>query len=94
MGKSVNNVDLWVLEIAQNPGVVDEKPNFKYVANMHGDETSGRQLLLKLADWLCEQRYSNEKAKSIVQGMHLFLMPTMNPDGYTLRSRENKSLSL
>jgi hypothetical protein len=32
IGKSVNGVDLWVVEISANPGVVEAKPNFKYVS--------------------------------------------------------------
>jgi len=91
IGKSVVGVDLWVLEIALRPGVSEPKPNFKYVANMHGDEASGRQLLLKLAEWLCDNWKSDPKAESIVKGMHLFLMPTMNPDGFALGTRANKN---
>lgn len=90
VGKSFEGVDLWVLEIALNPGVREAKPNFKYVANMHGDEPSGRQLVLKLADWLCANWKSDPKAESIVRGMHLFLMPSMNPDGFTRGERNNR----
>lgn len=32
IGKSVNGVDLWVVEISANPGVAEAKPNFKYVS--------------------------------------------------------------
>lgn len=33
IGKSVNGVDLWVVEISSHPGVVEAKPNFKYVSD-------------------------------------------------------------
>lgn len=52
-----------------------------------------RQLLLKLASWLCNNYESNHKAKRIVDEMHLFLMPTMNPDGYKSWRRENGSVA-
>lgn len=42
IGTSVNGRPLWVLEISGHPGHDDPKPHFKYVANMHGDEPSGR----------------------------------------------------
>lgn len=42
IGKSVQLADLWVLEISSNPGAEEAKPNFKYIANMHGDEPGGR----------------------------------------------------
>lgn len=42
VGKSVLGQQLWVLEISDKPGQVEAKPNFLYIANMHGDEPSGR----------------------------------------------------
>lgn len=60
----------------------------QYIANMHGDETGGRQLLLALAEWLCANP-SAPKAKQIIDGMHLWLLPTVNPDGYAARWRGN-----
>lgn len=54
-GMGVQGRDLWVLEIADHPGVEEQEPKFKYVANMHGNEPLGRQLLIILAQWLCDQ---------------------------------------
>lgn len=48
-----------------------------------------RQLLLALAEWLCANYSSDATAHKMVTKMHLFLMPTMNPDGYQLGIREN-----
>lgn len=48
-----------------------------------------RQLLLGLAEWLCDNRETDERARRIVEGMHLFLLPTMNPDGFERRWRGN-----
>lgn len=42
VGQSVHGRDLWVLEISTKPGLEEAKPRAKYVANMHGDEPSGR----------------------------------------------------
>lgn len=42
IGKSGEGGDLWVLEIAATPGLEQAKPWAKYVANMHGDEPTGR----------------------------------------------------
>ncbi|GMH33717.1 hypothetical protein BSKO_01551 [Bryopsis sp. KO-2023] len=89
IGQSVNGTDLLVLEISNNPGKEEAKPNFHYVGNMHGDEPTGRQLLLKLAEWLCDNYPRNAKAKRIVEGMHLYLLPTMNPDGFDMQKRYN-----
>lgn len=42
VGKSAAGTDMWALEVSDKPGVTEAEPKFKYVANMHGDETSGR----------------------------------------------------
>jgi hypothetical protein len=42
LGKSVRGRTIWALEISDKPGVDEAEPNFKYIANMHGDEISGR----------------------------------------------------
>ncbi|KAK9918404.1 hypothetical protein WJX75_003872 [Coccomyxa subellipsoidea] len=89
VGDSVEGRPLWALEISSRPGIEEAKPSFKYVANMHGDEPSGRQLLLAVAEWLCANHATDERAKRIVEEMHLFLLPTMNPDGFERRQRPN-----
>lgn len=89
IGYSVRKFPLYVLEISSRPGVEEAKPNFKYIANMHGTETGGRQLLLGLAEWLCANYKTQPVARRIVSGMHLWLMPTMNPDGYADQTYEN-----
>ncbi len=143
IGKSVEGRDLWALEISTRPGLEQAKPSFKYVANMHGDEPSGRclllpnvtvenlrhaclalrkasrkrsspeqpthvllaaekeqlwcegvhswcrQLLLALAEWLCANHAADERAKRVVEDMHLFILPSMNPDGFERRQRGN-----
>ena len=48
-----------------------------------------RQLLLGLAEWLCQHKATDERARRIVNGMHLFLLPTMNPDGFERHQRGN-----
>jgi len=89
IGKSGSGMDIWALEISDKPGVQEAEPNFKYIANMHGDEPSGRMLLPMLAEWLCAKNGRDERATKLVRDTHLFLIPTMNPDGFAKHTREN-----
>ena len=49
---------------------------------MHGDETVGRQLLIYLAEYLLQQYGRNPRITRIVDNTDIYLMPTMNPDGF------------
>ncbi|XP_078428883.1 carboxypeptidase D isoform X2 [Wolffia australiana] len=79
----------WAIEISDKPGMTEPEPAFKFIGNMHGDEPVGRELLFRLADWLCDNFMKDPLATFIVKNVHLHILPTMNPDGFTLRRREN-----
>ena len=55
----------------------------KYVANMHGNEMHGRELLLKLARELLMEYYLNGTvARALLDNTEIYLVPTINPDGF------------
>jgi len=59
------------------------EPMFKYVANMHGDEVVGRQMVIYLAHYLLQNYRRDRRVKQLVDNTEIYLMPSMNPDGYT-----------
>lgn len=82
IGKSVEGRELWALEISENVQArAFGKPMVKYVANMHGDESVGRQLMIYLAQYLLKN-YDDERIGKLVNNTDIFLMPSMNPDGF------------
>ncbi|GMI90566.1 SUPPRESSOR OF LLP1 1 [Hibiscus trionum] len=89
IGKSVLGFPLWVIEISDKPGKEEPEPAFKFVGNVHGDEPVGRELLLLLANWICDNYMKDPLVNLIVDKVHLHILPSMNPDGFSLRRREN-----
>ncbi|TKW19614.1 hypothetical protein SEVIR_4G031700v4 [Setaria viridis] len=89
IGKSVNDFPLWVIEISDKPRQKEAEPAFKFIGNVHGDEPVGREVLMHLANWLCDNYLKDPLATLIVENMHLHILPTMNPDGFALRWRGN-----
>ena len=91
IGTSVEGVPIEALEISSTveDGVKDGKPHVKLVATIHGDETSGLSTSLGVAEWLCANYETDPEARRVVQGVHLWVVPVMNPDGYKARTRYN-----
>ncbi|CAK9313457.1 unnamed protein product [Citrullus colocynthis] len=89
IGDSVQGFPLWVMEISDKPGQEEAEPAFKYIGNVHGDEPVGRELLLQFANWICDNYHKDPLATLIVENVHLHILPSMNPDGFSLKRRNN-----
>merc|ERR1712013_552078 len=67
IGRSVRNVSLLVIEISNNPRVVEPlKPHVKYVGNIHGNEVVGSNVLLRLVELLLTSYNQNHTITQLV----------------------------
>lgn len=83
IGSSYQNRKLWVFEISNEPGAHQIlKPEFRYIANIHGNEVVGREALLHLAKLLLENYGRSNLVTALVNSTRIHLLPSMNPDGY------------
>ena len=78
LGTLPSNRKLLVAHI--NNGSGDGKPRFFYVSTMHGDETTGWMLMLRLIDYILENPDLPE-CVNVLENIDLYICPNMNPDG-------------
>lgn len=89
IGKSTKNRDLWVIKLSRDVGVDDNRPEFKYIANMHGDEIVGREMMVKLIKDLLTNYGKDPQITNLLDRVQIYIMPSMNPDGAAASSRGN-----
>ncbi|NWV53625.1 CPXM2 protein, partial [Daphoenositta chrysoptera] len=59
------------------------EPEFHYIAGAHGNEVLGRELILLLMQFLCQEYLAgNPRIVHLVQDTRIHLLPSVNPDGY------------
>lgn len=90
LGKSIQGRDLWVVKISDNVNTDETEPEVKYIANMHGNEIVGRELMVILIrDILENYKKGDKRIVDLVNNREIYIVPTMNPDGSKSMRRGN-----
>ncbi|MBN2498301.1 MAG: carboxypeptidase regulatory-like domain-containing protein [Deltaproteobacteria bacterium] len=84
LGQSTNQSrphTIWALKITDNPDADEDEPEVFYTATMHGDETVGYVLMLRLADELLAGYGTDAELTALVDELEIWINPLANPDG-------------
>lgn len=81
-GYSVEGRMLLVVKLSDNATSDEAEPEFFYTSTMHGDETLGFILMLRLIDYLLSNYGTDSYASNLLDGIELWINPLANPDGF------------
>ncbi len=80
-GSSVQGRDLLLIKISDNVLVNEVEPQFLYTSTMHGDETTGYVLMLRLIDSLLASYGTDPRITNMIDNSEILINPNANPDG-------------
>lgn len=81
IGKSVDGRSVMSIKISDNVAQDEEEPAFFYSSTMHGNETAGYPLMLRLIDYLLNNYQSDSRIKELIDNTEIWINPLANPDG-------------
>ncbi|MBD3872808.1 MAG: carboxypeptidase regulatory-like domain-containing protein [Acidobacteria bacterium] len=72
---------LWAVVISDNPDTDEAEPEVLLTSTMHGDETTGYVLMLRLIDHLLVGYGTETEITALVDKTEIWINPLANPDG-------------
>ena len=81
IGTSQGGKPIYSLEITENPGSAQAKPHVGLVGSLQGTDITGKELLLKLIEYLCNA-YQQKEANitKLIQTTVLHIVPAVDVD--------------
>ncbi|MFO7526770.1 MAG: M14 family zinc carboxypeptidase [Ignavibacteriaceae bacterium] len=87
-GNTVQGRKILFAKISDNVSQKESEPQFMYTSTMHGDETTGYVLMLRLIDSLLTSYGTDPRITNLINNTEIWINPLANPDG-TYRSGNN-----
>ncbi|HAY71225.1 MAG TPA: hypothetical protein DCX89_04990, partial [Saprospirales bacterium] len=81
IGTTIKGRKLYVLKITSQVDELLPKPEMFYTSSIHGNETTGFVLMLRLADHLLQNYGSDSRVTKMLNESVIYLNPAANPDG-------------
>ncbi len=91
LGETLGRREIMAVQITSDPHRIHPaRPHVKYVANIHGDEAVGREMLLHFVQDLTT-RYTQRERRVVhlLNSTEIWLVPSVNPDGFEAGTRTN-----
>jgi len=80
-GSTVQGRKILLVKISDNVNIREAEPQFLYTSTIHGDETTGYVLMLRLIDSLLTGYGSNPRITNLIDNAEIWINPNANPDG-------------
>ncbi len=81
IGRTVQGRALLVAKISANVNISENEPEVLYTSSMHGDETTGYVLMLRLISYLLTNYGVDPQVTNMLNNMEIYINPLANPDG-------------
>jgi len=81
VGTTVAGRKILMARISDNVSTPESEPEVLYTGTIHGDETTGFILLLRLIDTLLSGYGSDTRITNLVNNLEIWIGPNTNPDG-------------
>jgi hypothetical protein len=91
IGSSIENRQLWMVKVSDNPGIDEDEPESRFDALHHAREPMGMHATLWFLLWLVESYGSDPLATHLVDQREIYFVPCVNPDGYAYNEQTNPS---
>jgi hypothetical protein len=80
-GATVQGRSILFARISDNVSIEEDEPEVMHTSTMHGDETTGYILCLRLIDSLLSAYGSDPYVTRLVDSLEIWINPSANPDG-------------
>ncbi len=90
VGHTTRGDIIWAMRVTDNIAANEVgEAELLMVGGIHGDEPVGRELLLWTLEHICDIYKHHEPMKNLIDSLDLWVVPSLNPDGYAAMSRYN-----
>jgi hypothetical protein len=80
------NYKILAAKISDHPDESENEPQFLYSSTIHGNETAGYILMLRLVDYLLNNYSGSQQIKNLIDNVEIWICPLANPDGTYFKS--------